>query len=397
MAIQDKTKFYRDETAPDRRNRRGGLRPARWRKEPAASCFRRSGLPLPAMIAAAALIALSLPAAFCQPGVSPYYKTPDSLAGKTVIIPAGTTFEGRIDITIGSSISRQGTSFIISLSSPVLANGTDVLIPAGAEVLGEVVQAVAASNVPHKKKEKPPGQLRVQITALRMPDGMTFPMVANLVGEEDVPNMYGGAGGYGRSKVHLGSSVGYVGTQQGFQAAQPGRNGNGYRSNNASPVVTKNELLSDPIMGRDSDMDGEAKMAIRSLVKKKRDLYIYAGSPLTVRLEAPFRMGIGSSSAQESALDSKPFGAESSPSNYSNPSAAKHPEGRYAPTPAAPSSTYPPPSGYPPSSNYTPSAGYPPSGFAPPPPGATLTPAPYNNSQSGQGNTNRTRTQDSNF
>ncbi len=402
--------------------------------------FQRSGagpdvqnvLHLSTILAAAMLIILSPPLAFGQPGVSPYYKTPDSLAGKTVIIPAGTTFEGRIDRTIGSSVSKQGTSFTISLSSPVLANGTDVLIPAGAQVLGEVVQAIPASQVPHKKKEKPPGELRIQITALRMPDGMTFPMVANLIGEEEVAGPYGGYGGrYGQSKSHLGSGIGYVGTQQGFQTVQPGRTNRGYRGNNSSGVVTKEELLNDPIMGREKDMDSSEKMAIRSLVKKNRDLYIYVGSPLTVRLEAPFKMGVSASSGQESALDATPFSSQS-PDNTGINTSPRNPENRSAPVaaggaftsldsaaparhnPYASGSLSPAPTMPTPNYNYwTPRhlppdgalpLNYPPSGSAPPPANTTLNPMHYNNAQPNPGNpaqTNSSRpnkpVQDSNF
>lgn len=258
--------------------------------------------------------------AWAQSGVSPYYRVPDSLSGSIVMIPAGTTFEGRISNTIGSSVSRQGERFTISISSPVLANGSDVLIPVGAEVMGEVVQAVPAhevpvQKVPHHKKQKPPGQLRVQITALKMPDGMTYPMVASLVGEEAVSlNSNGGYGGSMPKNPTLGSGIGYVGTQSGFHSVAPGpRMRNNYGGNgSSSPVVTKSELLSDPILGRDHDMDNAGPAAIRSLVKKNRELYIYAGSPLTVRLDAPFKMGMSASAGAASSFNVKPLQSEES-------------------------------------------------------------------------------------
>ena len=253
--------------------------------------------------------------ALAQPGVSPYYQVPEPLSGRIVVIPAGTTFEGRIGSTIGSTTSKQGERFTITISSPVLANGSDVLIPSGAEVMGEVVQAVSAKQVPHKKKEKPPGKLRVQITALKMPDGMTYPMVASLVGEEAVVLNRNG-GGYGGSAPKnptLGSGIGYVGTQSGFGLVAPRAHmRNGYGGGNASPVVTKEELLNDPIMGRERDMDSDNNAAIRSLVKKNRELYIYTGSPLTIRLEAPFKMGMSSSAGEASALGVKPLQPEES-------------------------------------------------------------------------------------
>ncbi len=263
-------------------------------------------------ITAAALIALLAQQAWAQPGVSPYYKSPESFSGKTIVIPAGTTFEGRIESDIGSAISKQGQRFTISLSSPLLANGSDVLIPAGAQVLGEVVQAIPANTVPHAKKEKPVGKLRVEITALKMPNGMTYPMVASLIGEETVSNSPYGYNPYGRSSSPVrGSGVAYMGSTTGFESIAPGKAR--YTRNGAPSVVTKNEMLNDPIMGRDRDMNGE-KTEIRSLVKKKRNLYIYNGSPLTIRLEAPFKIGMGSSAAQESTYGLPPTFSESLPS-----------------------------------------------------------------------------------
>lgn len=257
------------------------------------------------IILAPAITFVCIQPLFAQPGVSPYYKAPASYAGKTFLVPAGTTFEGRIESTIGSSVSKQGTPFIITISSPVLTNGADVLIPAGATVLGEVVQAVPANavpvtKIPHQKKEKPVGKLRVQINALKMPDGMTYPMVASLVGEEAVGNPYNMYNQFGKNNNPIrGSGVGYVSTPTGFESVAPGRAHYDTRTG-MSQVVTKNEMLNDPIMGRDKDMN--EKTAMRSLVKKNRNLFIYSGSPLTIRLEAPFKISIGSSAGEESAL-----------------------------------------------------------------------------------------------
>jgi hypothetical protein len=253
------------------------------------------------------IISLNLGIYFCslspllaQPGVSPYYKAPSSFAGKTFVIPAGTTFEGRIESTIDSKDTKQGTPFIISVSSPVLANGSDVLIPAGAIITGEVVQAIPANKIPHKKKvkQKPVGKLRVQINTLKMPDGMTYPMVASLVGEEAISNSAYQQGHI--SDPVRGSGVAYIGTPTGFQSVTPGRAHYNPRTG-AVQVVTKNEMLNDPIMGRERGMNVQ-NTAMRSLVKKNRNLFIYNGSPLTIRLEAPLKIGVASSAGEGSAL-----------------------------------------------------------------------------------------------
>jgi len=107
------------------------------------------------------------------------YRGAQTMHGKTVIIPIGIDFEGRIDHTIGSAVSKQGEKFEVEVSSPVLANGTDVLIPAGSAVIGEVVECIPSARLPHTKGfPKPTGQLRVQLSGLRTPDGVTYPSQA---------------------------------------------------------------------------------------------------------------------------------------------------------------------------------------------------------------------------
>ena len=249
--------------------------------------------------------------AWAQPGMSPYYKAPESFAGRTIVIPTGTTFEGRIESTIGSTMSKQGERFTITISSPLLANGSDVLIPAGAEITGEVVQAIPASQVPHAKHEKSVGKLRVQITALKMPNGMTYPMVASIVGEDTVqdPNHMYNQFNNAPPSVR-GSGVAYVGTPTGFESIAPGKAR--YGRNGAVSVMTKNDMYNDPIMGQDKSL-ADQKKEIRSLVKKKRNLYIYNGSPLTIRLDAPFKIGMCVSAAEESTLGIHPSSINSAP------------------------------------------------------------------------------------
>ncbi len=150
-----------------------------------------------------------------QQGGQNFYRAPSSFAGKTVVLPIGTTFEGRIQSTIGSRQSRSGESFSVEVSAPVLANGTDVLIPSGAEVVGEVAEAISSSSQPHDKNKFPPmGILRVQLTSIRFPDGQSYPMVASFAPD----------GSHNRGSQGLNarkSSVAYVGTQAGFDAVNP--------------------------------------------------------------------------------------------------------------------------------------------------------------------------------
>ncbi len=233
------------------------------------------------------------------------YMGASSLHGKTVILPRGTTFEGRMDLTIGSR-SRQGQAFTISMAAPVLANGTDVLIPAGSQIIGEVVEAIASGDVPHPKGMKPTGKLRVQLSGLRTPDGVTYPLVASLAGE----TFSSGGGGQGSQQANknLGGGIGYVGSQASFEAVAPGmdakRRGGG--GGQGPKVLTKSEIMRDPIYGIDQNDNnnngGGQAPKIRSLVKKGRDIYIASGSPVSIKLDAPFKIGISQAAGAAAAL-----------------------------------------------------------------------------------------------
>lgn len=235
------------------------------------------------------------------------YRGAHSIHGKTVVIPTGIHFEGRLDHTIGSSVSKPGERFEVEVSSPVLANGTDVLIPAGSVVLGEVVECIPSSRLPHQKGfPKPTGKLRVQLSGLRTPDGLTYPMVASLAGE----TMARGGGRRGGSSMErannqLGRGVAYVGSATSFEAVAPGvAQRMRTRPGQAPKVVTPQDIMRDPIYGNAQSKETHQGMShIRSLVKKNSNLYIVQGSPLSIRVDAPFKMGIAAAAAGASTLD----------------------------------------------------------------------------------------------
>ncbi len=237
------------------------------------------------------------------------YRGAHTMHGKTLIIPIGVDFEGRLDHTIGSSVSKQGEKFEVEVSSPVLANGTDVLIPAGSAVIGEVVECIPSSRLPHQKGfPKPTGKLRVQLSGLRTPDGVTYPMVASLAGETQAR---GGGGGRGnrssmeRPNTHLGRGVAYVGTASSFEAVAPGA-AQRFRTRPGQPpkLVTPQEIMRDAIYGNgQAGTQGSGMAHIRSLVKRNSNLWILAGSPLSIRIDAPFKMGIAPASGSASVLD----------------------------------------------------------------------------------------------
>jgi len=221
------------------------------------------------------------------------------MGGKTVLIPAGTTFEGRIDSTIGSKVSRQGEKFTVTISSPLLANGSEVLIPAGSQVMGEVVEAVPSNKVPHvKNAPKPIGKLRTQLTGMRLPNGAVYPLIASVVADKSSQKFRGGGANQGR----LGTGVAYVGSQGNFNAVSPNNPNAGPRgSRGGIKVVTGDQLAKDPLLGLGSNANFGSE--IRSLVKKKNDYFIYSGSPLSMRIDAPFKVGVAATAGAAAALD----------------------------------------------------------------------------------------------
>ncbi len=219
-----------------------------------------------------------------------YYRAPSTMHGKTVVLPVGTTFEGRMDSNVGSRISHQGERFTITLSAPVLANGVDVIIPAGSQVVGEVVEAIPSSRLPREKNmPKPNGKLRVQLSGLHTPDGMTYPLVASMAGETIQ------MGRRSMNNPNLGGGVAYMGSAAGFEAVAPGMSDKYRGRGGRGPqVVTKQQMMRDAIygMGSGNPMERMAKPTIRSLVKRDHDLYIDSGSPITIRMDAPFKIGV---------------------------------------------------------------------------------------------------------
>jgi len=253
----------------------------------------------------------SLPDAYAaDKGGRDFYRAPSNFAGKTLVLPIGTCFEGRIQSTIGSSASRSGESFTIEVSAPLLANGSEVLIPSGSEVIGEVAEAISSGAQPHDKgTNRPLGILRVQLTTLKLPDGMTYPLVASFAPDGSARGRRGGGAMNARK-----SGVGYIGTQAGFDAVNPSlqpkstRNGRGRLE-----VLKRSEVLSDPVLGDAGGSNNNSTGQVRALIRKGRDLMILRGSSITIKLDAPLKIAFGASTAQTSMESPSP----DEPTNHS--------------------------------------------------------------------------------
>lgn len=243
-----------------------------------------------------------MPSASARPKEDPdkYYKSPNSLHGKTVLIPIGSHIEGRMNQTISSRKSKRGERFSIEITSPVLANGSEVIIPIGSQIIGEVVEAIPARKVRRPKHApKPAGKLRIQLSMIKTPDGVTYPMIASIAGEY----LASGNGRLKPNELLNTPSLGYAGSSASFSAVHPSMNKRGYSAKRGPKVVKRRDYWKDPILGIDRSVKRSLKSGtpvIRSMVKKGRDLYIYSGSPLTVRIDAPLKIGIAPSKGRMS-------------------------------------------------------------------------------------------------
>ena len=258
----------------------------------------------------------ALPAVFLANSCAPAKAQFANTQGRTIMIPAGTTFEGRIDTTLSSKKSHSGDRFNVTMSSPVLANGSDVLIAAGSQVIGEVVEAISSGQQPHQNKQHLNGKLRVQITALKVPDGTTYPLVASFIGETT------GKGSSRKSNPDLGTGVAYIGSTSNFNAVYPSARQQG--GNRKGPqLVTRKQMMDDPLYGdpdRKSSQGGQAP-TIRSLVKDHYEIYIHEGAPMSIRLDAPLKIAIAPIGGMSPSAFNENAPATSQPArpNFSRP------------------------------------------------------------------------------
>jgi hypothetical protein len=122
-----------------------------------------------------------------------------------VTVPAGTSFEVEFTKGLASNTSSVGQTFRARLLSDLRLEGTTA-IPAGAEILGVVTEAVAARRIGGKAK------LSLKITDLVLPSGSTLPIHASFLEEaksktgRDAATIGGAAAGGGLLGRILGQS-----------------------------------------------------------------------------------------------------------------------------------------------------------------------------------------------
>jgi len=145
------------------------------------------------------------PATPAPPG-PPAQVAPTVIPGDT--IPPGTRLFVGLDQPIGAGLSQPGQAYSATVVSPLVDTYGNVIVPAGAQVIGRIEQiAPAANNLP--------GAVALTVDALRV-GGLDQPIQANIVGTDvQAPQrgirpewVLGGAGGGAVLGALLGGDVG---------------------------------------------------------------------------------------------------------------------------------------------------------------------------------------------
>jgi type IV secretory pathway VirB10-like protein len=112
--------------------------------------------------------------ASAEPAPAPAPPQPPRMT--TVTVPAGTQLAAELTKTLASNSSTAGETFRARINQDVLQDGV-VAIPAGAEIVGEVTEAVPSKKIGGQAR------LTLKVTDLVLPTGKTVPIDASIVQE----------------------------------------------------------------------------------------------------------------------------------------------------------------------------------------------------------------------
>jgi len=97
------------------------------------------------------------------------------LKGKVVVAPAGSSFSAGLTTTVSSGINNVGDIVNATVSTPLVV-GSDVIIPAGSQVVGQVINAIPAKRF----RAGAGGILEIRFTSVQTPDGQRYPLSASI-------------------------------------------------------------------------------------------------------------------------------------------------------------------------------------------------------------------------
>lgn len=143
--------------------------------------------------------------------------TQNTLALRTVYVPAGISIGINLESTLSSALSMVGDSVTASLDSPIVV-ASDVIASRGSKLTGSVITSIPA----RKFRAGDAGSLGIKFTEIRTPNGKYYPLSAtyNIRGATGAERL---AKGLGKTAIGAGTGAA-LGTAVGAIASgMPGR------------------------------------------------------------------------------------------------------------------------------------------------------------------------------
>lgn len=113
------------------------------------------------------------------------YKSP-VLKGTVTTVPVGTSFEIITNSEINTKKSHVGQLFTATLNQPISV-GTDIVIPAGSEVFGQVTYSEDAGRVGRN------ALMEIKFTSVKPPYGNKIPMIGKILTKDNTGLLRGGS------------------------------------------------------------------------------------------------------------------------------------------------------------------------------------------------------------
>lgn len=111
---------------------------------------------------------------------------PAPLKGQVSVIPAGTSFNVKVNDEISSKTAKLGQIFVVNLSNPLVVNGKEI-IPAGSEAVGQVTYVKPAARMATD------AQLEVKFTKVKLPNGQIVPVMGKIATIDKTGILKGGS------------------------------------------------------------------------------------------------------------------------------------------------------------------------------------------------------------
>ena len=214
------------------------------------------------------------------------------LQGYVVTAPPGTVVSATFTTPISSEYARVGDRFNATLGSAI-ASGTNVILPAGSQMEGQVVMVKAAGRTGRN------GELDIRFTSATLPNGQKVPLSARIQTDDGTGIIKGGSTGgrVGRAAVTTGVGAGL-----------------------GAALGTAMGPLSGGHVGRGAiygTVLGAGMGALGSAWQKGKPAVVETGEPVNIVLDQPLTTSPSAPTTQyNQPYNSQPYNSQPSDSNY---------------------------------------------------------------------------------